>query len=167
MGRFGEDLRGARERQGLSLEAISWSTKISQRYLEALETGQYQGLPGGVFRRGFLRSYLRALGLPESEWLTRFDEELRLAGVSDSAGEDFTELARNVALARGGRLGQGDGRLRWSGVLAMLALLLVFGWCVWHFALSGHVRLANGEAVPPVWSRALSHQCSKSPFSVS
>ena len=42
-------------------------------------------LPGGVFRRGFVRSYLGALGLEEGAWMRRFEESCRESGVRDPA----------------------------------------------------------------------------------
>lgn len=138
---FCDELREERERQGLSLEAIAWSTKISERHLRALESGDFAQLPGGVFRKGFLRSYLGALRVEEASWMERFGAALREAGVSEPDPAGYQELARNVGRTRGGR-GEPEARLRWSGVVAMIALLLAFGWCVWHFALAGHVSIA-------------------------
>lgn len=60
---FGENLRREREMRGISLEEISASTKISVRFLEALESNDFSILPGGIFTRGFIRSYARYLGL--------------------------------------------------------------------------------------------------------
>ena len=101
MGEFCEGLRAERERQGLSLEAISWSTKIAQRYLQALESGEFSRLPGGVFRKGFFRSYLGALHLSEAVWVPRFEEELRSAGVDEPASTAYAELAQNIKRAHG------------------------------------------------------------------
>ena len=60
---FGERLRAERERIGITLETMSAQTKVNLRHLEALERGDYRVLPGGVFRRGFVRAYLKAVGL--------------------------------------------------------------------------------------------------------
>ncbi len=63
MASFGENLRRERELRGVSLREIADSTKISVRFLEALESGRVEILPGGVFRRAFVREYARYLGL--------------------------------------------------------------------------------------------------------
>lgn len=63
MGEFGDRLRREREMRGITLEDISESTKISRRRLEALENEEFDLLPGGVFNRGFVRSYARHVGL--------------------------------------------------------------------------------------------------------
>jgi cytoskeleton protein RodZ len=62
---FGENLRREREMRGVSLEEIASSTKISKRFLEAIEQDDFAKLPGGIFGRSFIRSYVRYLGLDE------------------------------------------------------------------------------------------------------
>ena len=72
MGQFGEELRRERETRGIALEAITDSTKISGRHLNALEQEQFDRLPGGVFNRGIVRGYARVVGLDEETWVDRF-----------------------------------------------------------------------------------------------
>ncbi len=67
MGAFGEKLRKQREQQGIGLDAISDTTKISTRMLRALEDEHFDQLPGGVFNKGFVRAYARQVGLNEEE----------------------------------------------------------------------------------------------------
>ncbi len=67
MSQLGERLQEAREGQGISLSQASVETRILQRYLVALEDGDYQHLPGDVYARGFIRNYANYLGLPAEE----------------------------------------------------------------------------------------------------
>ena len=67
MGAFGDKLRREREMRGVTLAEMSESTKISRRWLQALEDEQFEILPGGVFNRGFVRSYARFLGINEEQ----------------------------------------------------------------------------------------------------
>jgi cytoskeletal protein RodZ len=67
MSQLGERLRTAREQQGISLSQAAAETRILQRYLVALEEGDYVNLPGDVYARGFIRNYARLLGLPAEE----------------------------------------------------------------------------------------------------
>lgn len=67
MGAFGDKLRREREMRGVTLAEMSESTKISKRWLQALEDEQFEILPGGVFNRGFVRSYARFLGINEEQ----------------------------------------------------------------------------------------------------
>ncbi len=62
---FGERLKREREMRGVTLEEIAVATRISPRFLEALENEQWDQLPGGIFNRGFIRSIARFLGLDE------------------------------------------------------------------------------------------------------
>jgi cytoskeleton protein RodZ len=81
---FGTKLREARERRGVSLRAISESTKISVGVLEALERNDVSRLPGGIFSRAFVRSYAIEVGLdPEEtiqEFVAQFPQESVTAG---------------------------------------------------------------------------------------
>jgi cytoskeleton protein RodZ len=69
---FGENLRREREMRGVSLEEISAATKISLRFLDAIEREDFSKLPGGIFSRSFLRSYARYLGLDEERVVADF-----------------------------------------------------------------------------------------------
>ncbi len=66
--KLGEVLRTAREAKGVDLARVERDTKIRERYLAALEAGDYADLPGAVYTRGFLRNYGAYLGL-ETEYL--------------------------------------------------------------------------------------------------
>ena len=74
---FGEYLRREREMRGVPLEEISTATKISIRFLEAIETDELAKLPGGIFTRSFVRTYARYLGLDEERVLS----DCQLAGL--------------------------------------------------------------------------------------
>ena len=66
-------LRAARERAGLSLEELSARTRIKLAFLEAIEAGRFEALPGEFFTRAFLRTYARELHLPPDEIVGAFD----------------------------------------------------------------------------------------------
>jgi cytoskeleton protein RodZ len=63
MGDIGEQLRQARHEAGLSLDQISARTKIKKSFLGAIEREDFEQLPRGVFRRGFIRAYAREVCL--------------------------------------------------------------------------------------------------------
>jgi cytoskeletal protein RodZ len=73
---FGSVLREARERRSISLADVARKTKLSRSSLELLESGELDALPAEVFVRGFIRSYARSVGLPESEPLGLLEQEL-------------------------------------------------------------------------------------------
>ena len=60
MGSFGENLRRERDLRGVSLREIADATKISSRFLQALEEDRLDVLPGGLFPRAFATPPMRA-----------------------------------------------------------------------------------------------------------
>lgn len=71
---FGAYLRQLREEKGVSMEEVASRTKISLKYLQALEEDDLGKIPNEVFAKGFIRSYARCLALEEDGVLTRFEE---------------------------------------------------------------------------------------------
>jgi len=110
---FGEELKRERELREISLREISESTKISLRYLEALEGNDFKSLPGGVFNRGFVRAYSQFIGIdPESTVDAYLQQESASRGGSD--GND--PLAGDASVA-------GVNKLVWVGLI-IAALVL-------------------------------------------
>ena len=72
-GKFGEHLKRERELREVSLDELSKATRISNRFLQALEDEDWTKLPGGVFGHGFVRSIARYLGLSEEALLGEYD----------------------------------------------------------------------------------------------
>lgn len=68
---LGSRLAEARQQKGLSLADAERQTRITRRYLEALETDRFHLLPAPVYARGFLRNYARFLGLNADELLAQ------------------------------------------------------------------------------------------------
>ncbi len=69
-------LKRARESRQIDLDEAEKHLRIRKRYLQALENGDYDALPGPVQARGFLRNYARFLGLPVEEALARYEADL-------------------------------------------------------------------------------------------
>jgi cytoskeleton protein RodZ len=57
----GETLKRARQEQGLDLSAVAAQTKISAKYLEAIESDDRKTLPSGLFYRCFVEQYAKSL----------------------------------------------------------------------------------------------------------
>ncbi len=70
---FGDELRREREIRGISLKEIADATKISKRFLDALERNDHRTLPAPVFTRGFVREYSRYVGLNAEEMVNRYN----------------------------------------------------------------------------------------------
>ena len=69
---FGQELKKEREIRGITLREIADSTKISKRFLEAIERNDFDTLPAPVFTRGFIREYARYLGLNPDDMVNRY-----------------------------------------------------------------------------------------------
>ena len=72
---LGERLVKIRGEKRITLSEISRSTRIQMKYLEYLESGQYDKLPVDVYVRGFLRSYAQYLGVDEKYLIKLYDRE--------------------------------------------------------------------------------------------
>lgn len=83
---FGPWLRRQREMREITLREISDASKISLRYLQALEDERFDLLPAMVFAKGFLRQYARYVGLDQDEVVNRF-----LVAYQEEQGEDEAE----------------------------------------------------------------------------
>jgi cytoskeletal protein RodZ len=126
MGSFGEELRKERQSRGIALEDISTITKISHRYLVALEEDKFRLLPGGILSKGIVRGYAKALELDPEEWTERFLRAVNAAGtpvVDDERG--WATFASNVGKARLLRREAVEVRLRWIGAIILLVAVTI------------------------------------------
>ena len=73
---LGEELKSRRENRDISLNDISEATKISTRYLKAIETDNYSILPGGIFTRSFIRAYAKQVGMNEDEAVGLYQQQI-------------------------------------------------------------------------------------------
>jgi cytoskeletal protein RodZ len=72
MPNFGTTFRAAREAQDLTLEQVAERTRIGVRFLRAIEEEAFHMLPGGIFNRGFIRTYAERIGLDPDQILTEY-----------------------------------------------------------------------------------------------
>jgi cytoskeletal protein RodZ len=119
--------------RGVSLEEISSATKISIRFLEAIEREDFSKLPGGIFSRSFIRSYARFLGLDEE----RAVAEYQLAAHPQV---DFDLHRMPAGSARAGRSSS-----RTPLIATLVALVLLAG----GYVLFRYSRRAAEAPAPP------------------
>jgi cytoskeleton protein RodZ len=74
---LGASFRKARESQNLSIDKIAGDTRINSRFLEAIENERFDLLPGGIFNRGFIRTYALRLGLDPEEAIQGYEKLVR------------------------------------------------------------------------------------------
>ena len=120
MGNFGEDLRKERLARGIALEDITAVTKISQRFLIALEQENFRLLPGGILSKGIVRSYVGALDLDPNIWTERYLKAYYESGAMLEDDRSWTAFASNVGKARILHREVMETRLRWLGAILLL-----------------------------------------------
>lgn len=75
-GTVGEQLRAAREAQGITLEDVAARTRIPTRHLESLEASEWDKLPAPTYTMGFAKSYASVVGLDRAAIGESLREEL-------------------------------------------------------------------------------------------
>lgn len=73
---LGEKLREAREERGISLTEVAEQTRISPHYIESIERDDYKPLPGGIFNKGFIKSFAKYVGVNEQEALLDYAQAI-------------------------------------------------------------------------------------------
>lgn len=123
---LGQLLRQNREAKELSLAEVEAQTRIRQRYLAALEAGDWGELPNEVVARGFLYTYTRFLGLDPAELLSQFG--LSSAQPSSQTGKTTQAATAEPSSYRPIDFALYDARPQrrvWTRRLFRLALLLI------------------------------------------
>ncbi len=137
----GTMLREERGRQGGSLEQIGAALRIRPAYLEAIEEGRYERLPGATYAQGFVRAYAEHLDLDGAELVRRYKAET--AGLEASHDLSFPMPLPD----RSGRPG---------GAMLLAALIIAAcSYAVWYYMSSGdrsrpeRVAAVPAELAPP------------------
>jgi transcriptional regulator with XRE-family HTH domain len=139
-GSFGDWLRRQREMREISLREIADRTKISLRYLEAMEADRFDILPAPIFAKGFLREYARYVGLSPDEVVNHY--------LSVQAPEDGDENEVKKEEIRGVRDGDKPARGWTWGLLLLLAGALLLA-LVALFNYLAQRREGSAEQPPP------------------
>src|SRR6266852_1858097 len=88
-------LTSRREKSGIPLEQISQSMKIGVRSLQAIEAGEFQKLPGGVYSTSYIRQYAKAIGVDESQILAIYYSVMGIKAEPDDASEPVAKPPRS------------------------------------------------------------------------
>jgi cytoskeleton protein RodZ len=135
---FGERLKRERELRGVSRDEVCTATRIGSRYLEALESEQWDMLPGGVFNRGFVRAVARFLGLDEDDLLAEYDHAI-------------SEQAPQIEPGPPSPVQQKPPRMRTARFVLLgslcLIVLLGTGWLGWKWHYKA-LRQATDDRIP-------------------
>jgi len=79
----GEQLKTARESQGLQIHEVADQTKIRGDHIRALEEGDYDVFSAPVYIRGFVRTYAGLLKLDVPQILEALNSELARSGQAE------------------------------------------------------------------------------------
>lgn len=93
---IGEELERTREERAISLERAAKETGINIKYLKALEDGNMEKLPKGVYGKNFLREYALFLGLDARNIIDIYEEEIK----SKKEGEQKNIFSQKIPGAR-------------------------------------------------------------------
>jgi len=142
---FGAQLKQERERQGITLEDISVSTKIGTRMLRALEEEHFDQLPGGIFNKGFIRAYARCLHMDEDQAIADY---LAATGASPLAKKPENDDQAPL-LEPPSRDDDGATGLPW-GTFAVVLLIIALGFGAWGFYSRESQKPARDSAAAAV-----------------
>jgi cytoskeletal protein RodZ len=87
-------LERVRRHNGVSLEEIAEKTKISTRFLRAIETGEFEKLPGGVFDINYIRQYAAGIGFDADTVLEQYTAFVAIRN------QEFAEAEAKIAKTR-------------------------------------------------------------------
>ncbi len=131
----GEVLRHAREVRGLKVDDIAQTLKLGYRQVEALEAGNWNGLPGQTFIRGFVRNYARLVGLDPGSLMDQLDRVLERP--ADNLAMHGGAPASMPATGR--RVSRRDRSVVLFGIAAVVAAMLAY------FLLAGDLSAWRGS----------------------
>jgi cytoskeleton protein RodZ len=118
----GIQLRKARERQGLDQAKMAAQLHLSQAMIAALESDDFEKLPGPVFVQGYLRKYARLLGVSEEAVIKAYQ------GLFPISDELTIRGGQRQGLGRELHSGHGVVRYVTWGILLIMAVLVFFWW---------------------------------------
>jgi cytoskeleton protein RodZ len=132
MANFGASFKQSRESKGISLDQIAAETRISTRFLQAIEDEEFNLLPGGIFNRGFVRTYAEKLGLDADQAVTIYE---RLTAAREPA-----EVPATPPVGR-------EGKARRLYPVAIGGLILLIA--VFYVVTRESSNLAQTASAPP------------------
>ena len=144
----GQRLRAARLDQGLDLDAVIRRTKISEKFLKAIEADDRKSFPSGFFYKSFVDQYARALSVDTREIDECIDEVMRAEAPLPLPGQDGIPIRRATPLVVRSR----GARSRTYVSIAMFVLVLVgcSGFYAWWWKVGAKEERSVEPAVQSV-----------------
>ncbi len=151
---IGDTLRKERERQKLSIQDVEQGTSIRSIYIEALEKGDYDSLPGKVYAKGFVKNYANFLGLDADKLSKDFSAEISppVIEVGDNIPtEVITVEPQKQSKLKITELKEPDLKVKHRGessnsslfIIAAVVLIALFAGGAWYYLDSQAVANVN------------------------
>ena len=122
MSELGTRLREARVEKGYTLNTLQQMTKIQKKYLQAIEEGQYEEVPGTFYVRAFIKQYADMVGLNGDELLEEYQDEL------ESQSDEIDETVAVTETPIPSRLSQrqrSNDKTAWESVFSYLPVVFL------------------------------------------
>jgi cytoskeletal protein RodZ len=135
---LGEKLRQAREERGISISEVAEQTRISPHYLDSIENDDYRTLPGGIFNKGFVKSYAKYVGVDEQEALQDYS---RLISSQEGEVSEDPKTYRPEVLT--------DDRTSASTLPTIIIAVIILGLMAWGLiTLVNYIQ--NNQSAPVI-----------------
>ncbi|MFO1128969.1 MAG: DUF4115 domain-containing protein [Rhodospirillales bacterium] len=121
-------LRRRRVDLGRSIAEVARDVRIRQAFLEAIETGHFDRLPGGAYTIGFIRTYAEHLGLDANDIVRRF--KLETGTRTPAAKLNFPAPL-------------GESNVPKGAILLIGAIIALLGYGVWYVTSSRYLDVAE------------------------
>lgn len=128
MSELGEILRKERLEQGITLDELEEQTKIRKRYLEAIEDGNYNVLPGKFYVRAFIKSYAEAVGLDPTEVMMHYKNAIP----NPEPEQPLVETSRKSSR----RISNTDKLAKWASSLLLLSFIVLIFAVIYAFVIN-------------------------------
>ncbi len=119
MSGFGNNFKSARETKNLTLEEIAQETRISARFLRAIEEETFDVLPGGIFNRGFVRTYASHVDIDPEQAVSEYKD------LTQESNPEESESTTNTPLENS------EGHLLPIAVGSLVVLIVLFYVFAW------------------------------------
>lgn len=133
---IGDTLREARSRKGLTLRDVEDGTKIRSRYIQALESDDFEVIPAPAYVKGFLRTYAGFLDLDPDLLVNEFRVRYEHAPEPQKVLTTRPQSQRTRAARRPSRT--------WLVGLIALVVIAALAWIGWGNRGGGKAEMNPG-----------------------
>jgi len=123
--RVGAVFREARNRRKIDIAEVESATRIRARYLRAIENEEWDVLPGGVYTRGFIRTYASFLGLDGERLAEDYRRNVEPGGRGPTTELTPATASTPAGSPRNGWLASHGGWLAAATLVLVAALVII------------------------------------------